>query len=205
MSYEKSIVSVKAFLPDDDEIIKIIEICDLQPLKDDWKDWVDSSGFNLHIKKDHSAYIYQSIPSKQNIVVKDIHFKAPIRGISDNSKLALICFCGEYDACHIWFLGNDDKLKLCTFFKKEWIENRSPLTSGISIPRVIVKNLNIKDHKSINSIKRLSTVILPVRRSWVTKWPPTNIMILNMMFTNVENNGAPWQFPAADRLKWKDE
>jgi len=28
---------------------------------------------------------------------------------------------------------------------------------------------------------------------------------LNMMFTNIENNGAPWQFPAADRLKWKDE
>ena len=28
---------------------------------------------------------------------------------------------------------------------------------------------------------------------------------LNMMFTNVENNGAPWQFPAADRLNWKDE
>ena len=28
---------------------------------------------------------------------------------------------------------------------------------------------------------------------------------LNMMFTNVENNGAPWQFPAADRLKWRDE
>jgi len=28
---------------------------------------------------------------------------------------------------------------------------------------------------------------------------------LNMMFSNVENNGAPWQFPVADRLKWKDE
>ena len=28
---------------------------------------------------------------------------------------------------------------------------------------------------------------------------------LNMMFNNIENNGAPWQFPAADRLKWKDE
>ena len=28
---------------------------------------------------------------------------------------------------------------------------------------------------------------------------------LNMMFNNVENNGAPWQFPAADRLNWKDE
>ena len=28
---------------------------------------------------------------------------------------------------------------------------------------------------------------------------------LNIMFNNVENNGAPWQFPAADRLNWKDE
>jgi hypothetical protein len=22
------------------------------------------------------------------------------------------------------------------------------------------------------------------------------------MYTNMENNGAPWQFPAADRLGW---
>lgn len=28
---------------------------------------------------------------------------------------------------------------------------------------------------------------------------------LNMMFTNVENNGAPWQFPPADRAKWREE
>lgn len=28
---------------------------------------------------------------------------------------------------------------------------------------------------------------------------------LNIMMTNVENNGAPWQFSQADRLNWKDE
>ena len=28
---------------------------------------------------------------------------------------------------------------------------------------------------------------------------------LNNMFSNIENNGAPWQFPAADRLKWIEE
>jgi heterodisulfide reductase subunit C len=28
---------------------------------------------------------------------------------------------------------------------------------------------------------------------------------LNGMFTNIENNGAPWQFSPADRLNWKDE
>ncbi len=28
---------------------------------------------------------------------------------------------------------------------------------------------------------------------------------LNGMYTNVENNGAPWAFPQADRLKWAEE
>ena len=28
---------------------------------------------------------------------------------------------------------------------------------------------------------------------------------LNVMFTNIENNGAPWQFAQADRLNWKNE
>jgi heterodisulfide reductase subunit C len=28
---------------------------------------------------------------------------------------------------------------------------------------------------------------------------------LNGMFTNIENNGAPWQFAQADRLNWKDD
>ncbi|UTW62742.1 4Fe-4S dicluster domain-containing protein [bacterium SCSIO 12741] len=28
---------------------------------------------------------------------------------------------------------------------------------------------------------------------------------LNNMFTNIENNGAPWQFAQSDRLNWKDE
>ena len=28
---------------------------------------------------------------------------------------------------------------------------------------------------------------------------------LNAVYTNIENNGAPWQFSQADRLNWKDE
>ncbi len=28
---------------------------------------------------------------------------------------------------------------------------------------------------------------------------------LNIMFSNIENNGAPWAFPAADRLNWANE
>jgi hypothetical protein len=26
-----------------------------------------------------------------------------------------------------------------------------------------------------------------------------------MMMTNIENNGAPWQYNQMDRLNWKDE
>tara|TARA_B100000579_G_C22813818_1_gene846705 strand:+ start:299 stop:1636 length:1338 start_codon:yes stop_codon:yes gene_type:complete len=28
---------------------------------------------------------------------------------------------------------------------------------------------------------------------------------LNSVFSNIENNGAPWPFPASDRLNWKDD
>ena len=48
------------------------------------------------------------------------------------------------------------------------------------------------------------SIIIDMRRYLVMEESaaPTE---LNMMFTNIENNGAPWQYPAADRLKWKDE
>ena len=48
------------------------------------------------------------------------------------------------------------------------------------------------------------SIIIDMRRYLVMEQSaaPTE---LNMMFTNIENNGAPWQFPASDRLKWKDE
>ena len=48
------------------------------------------------------------------------------------------------------------------------------------------------------------SIIMDMRRYLVMEQSaaPTE---LNMMFTNVENNGAPWQFPAADRLNWKGE
>ena len=48
------------------------------------------------------------------------------------------------------------------------------------------------------------SIIIDLRRYLVMEQSaaPTE---LNMMFTNIENNGAPWQFSAADRLNWKDE
>ena len=48
------------------------------------------------------------------------------------------------------------------------------------------------------------SIIMEMRRYLVMEKSaaPTE---LNMMFSNIENNGAPWQFPAVERLNWKDE
>jgi len=47
-------------------------------------------------------------------------------------------------------------------------------------------------------------IIIEIRRYLVMEEsaaPPE----LNMMFTNIENNGAPWQYSQMDRLKWLEE
>ena len=48
------------------------------------------------------------------------------------------------------------------------------------------------------------SIIMDLRRYLVLEQSaaPTE---LNMMMTNIENNGAPWQYSMADRLNWKDE
>ena len=48
------------------------------------------------------------------------------------------------------------------------------------------------------------SIILDLRRYAVMEESsaPTE---LNTVFSNIENNGAPWQFSASDRLNWKDD
>jgi heterodisulfide reductase subunit C len=48
------------------------------------------------------------------------------------------------------------------------------------------------------------SIIIDLRRQLVMEEsaPPA---ALSNMFTNMENNGAPWQFSPSDRLNWKDE
>ena len=142
---ETAIVNVKAFLPEDKEIIQIIDMCNLDPDGDSWLKWSDSNGNYLHIKKDKTVVSNKDSPTKKKIrLIKDIHFKAPIDVISKNSKWALICFAESsvnipsfhnispgINIAFIWFFGIDNKLRLSTFIQNEWIENQSPLITSI--------------------------------------------------------------------------
>ena len=48
------------------------------------------------------------------------------------------------------------------------------------------------------------SIIIDLRRYLVMEESAAP-MELNTIFTNIENNGAPWQFSMSDRLNWKDE
>ena len=48
------------------------------------------------------------------------------------------------------------------------------------------------------------TLILDIRR-YIFMEESAAPSLINAMSTNIENNGAPWQYPPSDRLKWADE
>lgn len=48
------------------------------------------------------------------------------------------------------------------------------------------------------------SIIIDLRRYLVMEQSAAS-QELNMMMTNIENNGAPWQYSQMDRLNWKDE
>ena len=48
------------------------------------------------------------------------------------------------------------------------------------------------------------TLILDLRR-YIFMEESAAPSLINAMSTNIENNGAPWQYPPSDRLKWADE
>jgi hypothetical protein len=195
---ETAIVNVKAFLPEDKEIIQIIDMCNLDPDGDSWLKWSDSNGNYLYIKKDKTVVSNKESPTKKRTrLIKDIHFKAPIDVISKNSKWALICFAetvnirqgiksalSGINIAFIWFLGIDNKLRLTTFIQNEWIENQPPLTTGITTLRTIVKHLNISNYCMIKiaDIKEPLSVAF-AKKVWATPWPPSKNMILDMMLT----------------------
>ena len=87
---------------------------------------------------------------------------------------------------------------------KDYSDNKSLLNDYISTEELwACTTCNACTQACPLNIDPLS-IIVDLRRYLVMEQSaaPTE---LNMMFTNVENNGAPWQVPAADRLKWKDE
>ena len=89
-------------------------------------------------------------------------------------------------------------------YGKDYLDNKSLLNDYISTEEIwACTTCNACTEACPLNIDPLS-IIVDLRRYLVMEQTAAP-QELNMMFNNIENNGAPWQFPAADRLNWKDE
>ena len=89
-------------------------------------------------------------------------------------------------------------------YGKDYTDNKSLLHDYISTEELwACTTCNACTQACPLNIDPLS-IIVDLRRNLVMEESAAP-QELNMMFNNIENNGAPWQFSAADRLKWKDE
>ncbi len=87
---------------------------------------------------------------------------------------------------------------------KDYSDNKSLLNDYISAEELwACTTCNACTQACPLNIDPLS-IIVDLRRNLVMEESAAP-QELNMMFNNIENNGAPWQFSAADRLNWKDE
>lgn len=185
---EKEIESVKAYLPNDAEILKIIQICQLYPTAS-WKSWTDHLGNSLNILNDKKVLSLREHPlAPTDKIITDIYHKAPPDRISKNSKWAFIAF-GEGDKqnnslCFIWLLGNDDRLRLITYYKDGWIENYPPLGCGMKTLRTIVKHIGIESDNIPNLKEIKGSTAANIIKAWSTPWPPSANIKLDLLLTN---------------------
>jgi len=190
MDFKKSLINVKAFLPEDKEILKIIEVCDLEPT-DDWKVWTDHNGHNLIIKNNRTATSKTTNPiERYPVKIKDIYFKASAGQIAANSKWVMVSLAEGIpgtvpNICFMWFLGVDNRLRLVCYLRDAWVENKTPLSSGIHTLRHIVKNFDVSGYKVIMGSRYISGPYEGnVVKSWASQWPPSSNMQLDILLTN---------------------
>ena len=159
MDKKKAITSLTAFLPKDQEVLSIIDLCGLEPEGTGWKLWSDNMGHNLIVKNNKTVTSKKANPvTRFPYIIKDIHFKASAKQIAENSKWVMISLAesvedGVLNICFLWFLGIDGKLRLLCYMKDEWVENKPPLSSGVNTLRTIIKN------QDVDRISRVRTIL----------------------------------------------
>ncbi|MFN3908958.1 MAG: 4Fe-4S dicluster domain-containing protein [Flavobacterium sp.] len=89
--------------------------------------------------------------------------------------------------------------------KNQWVEDGKSLLNNFITPEELwaCTSCNACVEECPVSISPLS-IIMDMRRYLVMEESAAP-MSLNAMMTNIENNGAPWQYNQMDRLNWKDE
>jgi ferredoxin len=99
----------------------------------------------------------------------------------------------------------EDMGKVMDANKGAWVDDGKALLGDYILPEEVwaCTTCNACTEACPVNIDPLS-IIVDLRRYLVMEQSAAPAS-LNMMFTNLENNGAPWQFSQADRLNWAQE
>lgn len=148
----KAFVNVQAYLPEDQEIIKIIKLCNLKPKDFLWKIWIDEFNYYLHFQNHKALVKRKNIEGKPEI--SDLYFKSRVDQITSNALHHMTIIYS--DESYIWMIGHDDKIRCFNSGKRV-----SPLILGLSPLRILVQNLNKIRSKSEIDLFELAGEWLP--------------------------------------------
>lgn len=177
MSYSKNFSSIKAFLPNKQFFLKIIEYGQLNYTPDNWMIWFDIYGNKLTTDRHKNiSIILNTNINPQTISSKDLYSKADFKKIASMTKFALISL--KEDIYYIWTLDINNILRLSVYSNDLFIENQPILNSGISNLKKIISLLDVDGFVEVLSI--VEPLGSEVMKSWATQWPPPNDL-LNMI------------------------
>lgn len=162
MNRLQALASIQAYLPEDTEIVKILNYCDLNPI-DGWRIWQNEYSPYIKVQKDKKIGI--RFKEEDYFVPKmDLYAYSKTYDVAKISK-KLLFILNENNCLSFLFLGNDDKLRYRRYSNSIYI-NEPPLFVPIEDIRVFIKHENIDGHCSVKLAKKQSL-------GWVTSWPPS--------------------------------
>jgi len=181
---EQAIQSVKAFLPDEPEVESVIRYCDLYPVRDSWKMWTDNLGSFLRVYNNRKLTSFTNNPlNLEDKIITDLYHKARPQQIADMSKRAFVAQGPEI--CFIWFLGEDNRLRLLTHKDGVWTKNYPVMSCGIHtiLPVITLLNSTIRGRVDILNVR--GPISSSLHSSWVVDWPPSEMTLHQIKNTKI--------------------
>lgn len=166
MKRAQALASLQAYLPEDKEIIKIINLCDLYPMDESssgWRGWCNQYSPYIRVQKNKklvTKWKGQDCFASQN----DLYAYASTQEVAKFSKKLLFlvdknCFC-------LLFWGQDDRFRYRRYFDGTYW-NDPPLFLPINDLRTFIKLEKVESFEKIQTTKKSSTT-----QAWITSWPP---------------------------------
>lgn len=148
----QKIESLKAFLPNDKEILDIINLCELKPSINTWKEWIDIGENILYITENRKLKTkINKIKINENCKVVDIYIKCKISKLLEKSIYIFIILSKNniYDIFLLaknlyYFKYKNNKLNICL-----------PLSAGLKKLRKLIKYKKTKHIKIVNGTGRI--------------------------------------------------